>query len=104
MTTTRIEHDSMGELAVPADALYTAQTQRAINNFPVSGTPMPVAFISALILAKSAAATANTQLGLIDKTMGDAIVNAADSLLEDPNFIRHFPVDVYQTGSGTSSN
>jgi len=104
MTATRIERDSMGELSVPTDALYTAQTQRAINNFPVSGSSMPLAFISALITAKSAAASANVKLGLLDPEMGEAIVNAADSLLAEHDFMRHFPVDVYQTGSGTSTN
>ena len=103
MTDTRIEKDSMGELNVPADALYAAQTQRAINNFPVSGQTMPKAFIRALLLAKHAAASANAELGLIPDKMGDAICQSVDSLLEQ-DFMQHFPVDVFQTGSGTSSN
>ncbi len=101
---TRIEHDSMGELEVPEDALYSAQTQRAINNFPISGQGMPESFIRALLLAKKAAAKANTELQLLDATIGHAICNAADALLSEENMIKHFPVDVFQTGSGTSSN
>ncbi|CAN5355337.1 class II fumarate hydratase [soil metagenome] len=103
---TRIERDSMGELAVPADALYGAQTQRAVDNFPVSGLRMPVAFISALLTIKTAAARANVVLKAVDPAMADAIVAACDSLLAMPVAERmsHFPVDIYQTGSGTSSN
>ncbi|PKG37781.1 aspartate ammonia-lyase [Psychromonas sp. Urea-02u-13] len=101
---TRIEHDSMGKLAVPSDALYGAQTQRAVNNFPISGQTMPKAFIEALLLAKSAAASANATLGLIPNEMAQAIIEAVNDLLDDENLLRHFPVDVYQTGSGTSSN
>lgn len=103
MSHTRIEKDSMGELEVPADAFYAAQTQRAVNNFPISGQPMPVAFIRALLLAKQAAATANGELELIPSRMAEAISQAVDNLLAE-DFIRHFPVDVFQTGSGTSSN
>ena len=103
MTDTRIERDSMGELAVPAKALYGAQTQRAVNNFPVSGQRMPAAFIRALILAKAAAARANVDLEQISPAMGDAIVSACQELLAG-DFMTHFPVDVFQTGSGTSSN
>ncbi|MEJ2416762.1 MAG: class II fumarate hydratase [Exilibacterium sp.] len=104
MSNTRIEQDSLGELEVPADALYAAQTQRAINNFPVSGNPMPDAFIRALLLVKTAAAKANVALEQISPQMGDAIVQAADNLLAREDFMRHFPVDVFQTGSGTSTN
>ncbi len=104
MTDTRIERDSMGELHVPASALYGAQTQRAIDNFPVSGQTMPVAFIRALLTAKAAAARANSELGQIPEEMGQAICEAVFRLLRDNNFMRHFPVDVFQTGSGTSSN
>ncbi len=100
----RTEKDSMGELQVPADALYAAQTQRAVNNFPVSGLRMPSAFIRGLLLAKSAAARANAQLEQIPQPMADAIGKAVDQLLADEDFMRHFPVDVFQTGSGTSSN
>ena len=101
---TRIERDSMGELAVPSEALYAAQTQRAVNNFPISGQRMPKAFIEALLLAKSAAASANAELGLITAEMAQAIIISVDELLADEQMMRHFPVDVYQTGSGTSSN
>lgn len=103
MTNIRIEKDSMGELQVPADALYAAQTQRAINNFPVSGEAMPASFIKALALAKYAAAKANGELGQINQPMADAICQAVEQLLAG-DFQQHFPVDVYQTGSGTSSN
>jgi fumarate hydratase class II len=103
MTATRIEKDSMGELDVPKYALYAAQTQRAVNNFPISGQTMPKAFIQALLLAKYAAAEANGELGLIPEKMASSICQAVDSLLAQ-DFMPHFPVDVYQTGSGTSSN
>jgi len=103
MTATRIEKDSMGELEVPKEALYAAQTQRAVNNFPISGQAMPEAFIHALLLAKYAAAEANGELGLIPEKMASSICQAVDSLLVQ-DFMQHFPVDVYQTGSGTSSN
>ncbi|MDG9666478.1 class II fumarate hydratase [Hahella sp. CR1] len=94
----------MGELQVPADALYAAQTQRAVNNFPVSGERLPKAFIRALLLAKSAAARANVKLELIPAKMGDAICEAAQQLLSTDDMMTHFPVDVFQTGSGTSTN
>ncbi|WAJ40082.1 class II fumarate hydratase [Pseudomonas sp. GOM7] len=100
---TRIERDSMGELEVPSAALYGAQTQRAVNNFPVSGRRMPAAFIRALLLAKAAAARANVELQQVDAAMGDAIVAACQELLAG-DYLAHFPVDVFQTGSGTSSN
>jgi fumarate hydratase class II len=100
----RIEKDSMGELQVPSDALYGAQTQRAVNNFPVSGQAMPKSFIVALLMAKSAAASANAQLELISDDMAKAIIDSVKQLLADPNMMQHFPVDIYQTGSGTSSN
>lgn len=103
MNNLRSERDSMGELEVPAEALYGAQTQRAVNNFPVSGLRMPVPFIRALILAKAAAARANVELKQITPEQGDAIVAACQELLAG-EFIAHFPVDVFQTGSGTSSN
>lgn len=104
MSNTRIEKDSMGELEVPINALYGAQTQRAINNFPVSGQPMPEAFIRALILVKSAAAISNAQLECLTREQSEAIVSACNSLLENDQLMEHFPVDIYQTGSGTSSN
>lgn len=99
----RKERDSMGEVNVPADALYAAQTQRAVENFPVSGLPMPRAFIRALGLIKAALAQTNYELGLLDKDMSLAIQGAAEEIaagLHD----REFPIDVFQTGSGTSSN
>jgi len=104
MSETRIAKDSMGELEVPVDALYAAQTQRAVNNFPVSGQPMPEAFIRALLQAKAAAAKANVTLEQIPEKMGDSIAQAAEELLSSDDLMRHFPVDVFQTGSGTSSN
>ncbi|QPF72429.1 class II fumarate hydratase [Roseateles sp. DAIF2] len=100
---TRIERDSMGEMKVPADALYGAQTQRAVQNFQISG-PMPTRFIAALLKVKQAAARANVALGLLPAETGVAIERAGAELLAEPDFIRHFPVDVFQTGSGTSSN
>ncbi len=102
--TTRSERDSMGELQVPASALYGAQTQRAVNNFPISGRTMPKAFIRALLIAKSAAAQANAKLALLPQDMADAISDAVSQLLNEQNMMQHFPVDVFQTGSGTSSN
>ncbi|MEM1082310.1 MAG: class II fumarate hydratase [Pseudomonadota bacterium] len=103
MTNTRIERDSMGELDVPADALWGAQTQRAVNNFPISGQPMPLAFVQALGRVKLACARANQSLELMDADTADAIVAAAGQLI-DGSVYSHFPIDVYQTGSGTSSN
>ncbi|KZZ46176.1 aspartate ammonia-lyase [Thalassolituus sp. HI0120] len=102
--TTRIERDSMGELEVAENALYAAQTQRAINNFPVSGQSMPQPFIRALLLAKKAAAQANTKLELLNADTGAAICKAVDEVLGEEGYMKHFPVDVFQTGSGTSSN
>ncbi|MCO7230054.1 class II fumarate hydratase [Halomonas sp. CnH100-B] len=100
---TRIERDSMGELEVPATALYGAQTQRAINNFPVSGTPVPVAFVHAVARIKLAAARSNHQLGLLDAERAQAIEKAAQAVI-DGQHDEHFPIDVFQTGSGTSTN
>ncbi|MEE2023079.1 MULTISPECIES: class II fumarate hydratase [Alkalimonas] len=101
--TTRTERDSMGELQVPADALYQAQTQRAVQNFQLSGLTLPVRFIQALLHIKAAAAGANQQLGLLAATKADAIITAAKSQLQQTD-LKHYPVDVFQTGSGTSSN
>ena len=101
---TRIERDSMGELEVPETALYGAQTQRAIDNFPVSGKTMPETFIRALLTAKSAAAQANAKLELLPLNVANAISEVVAELLASPDLMSHFPVDVYQTGSGTSSN
>lgn len=99
----RIEKDSMGELQVPQDALYGAQTQRAIDNFPISGLAMPREFIRALGQIKAACAKANIDLGLIDENIANAIITAAQQV-SDGDVDSHFPVDVFQTGSGTSSN
>ncbi len=99
----RTEHDSMGELQVPAEALWGAQTQRAVENFPVSGQRMPRAFIRALGLIKGAAAEVNTGLGLLPKGVGKAIQSAATEVAIGAHDSQ-FPIDVYQTGSGTSSN
>ena len=99
----RIEHDSMGELKVPASALWGAQTQRAVDNFRISGRPMPPAFIHALALVKAAAATVNGKLGLLDAPRADAIAAAAGAIARG-EYAGEFPIDRYQTGSGTSSN
>jgi fumarate hydratase class II len=99
----RIEHDSMGELRVPANALWGAQTQRAIDNFAISARPMPPAFIRALALTKAAGAVVNGHLGLLDRARTDAIVEAASAVAGGAH-ADQFPIDRYQTGSGTSSN
>ena len=99
----RMERDSMGEIRVPATALYGAQTQRAIDNFPVSGLRMPRAILRALGLIKAAAAQANRDLGLLDAPLADAI-SAAALEVADGRHDAQFPIDVFQTGSGTSSN
>ena len=101
---TRIERDSLGEVSVPAHALYGAQTQRAVDNFPVSGEAMPQPFIRALLLCKRSAALANGKLDRLPADVSAAIVQACDQLLADASLMHHFPVDVFQTGSGTSSN
>jgi fumarate hydratase class II len=103
MSDYRIERDSMGELKVPADALWGAQTQRAVDNFPISGVPMPREFIRALGLIKSAAAEVNANLGHLKKTQARAIRKAAERVAAG-EFDAQFPLDVFQTGSGTSSN
>ncbi|MDH5395233.1 MAG: class II fumarate hydratase, partial [Gammaproteobacteria bacterium] len=99
----RTERDSMGELQVPADAFYGAQTQRAVNNFPISGLMMPRGFIRALGLVKVACASANEKLGLLDKKYADVIRTAATEVAQGKHD-QHFPIDVFQTGSGTSTN
>jgi fumarate hydratase class II len=99
----RIERDSMGELQVPAEALWGAQTQRAVQNFPISGLTMPRAFIAALSLVKQAAARANTRLELLDAEVARAI-DAAAAEVATGRHDTHFPIDVFQTGSGTSTN
>lgn len=99
----RIEKDSMGELKVPADALYGAQTQRAVENFPISGLVVPRQFIRALGLIKTACAGANTELGLMPKEIESMIKQAAKSVANG-DYDEHFPIDIFQTGSGTSTN
>ncbi|MCO1338192.1 aspartate ammonia-lyase [Kocuria polaris] len=99
----RIEHDTMGEVRVPADALYKAQTQRAVENFPISGKRLERKHIEALARVKKAAAGANAALGVVDRDVADAIIAAADRVAGG-EFDEHFPIDVFQTGSGTSSN
>ncbi|RAP57955.1 class II fumarate hydratase [Oleiagrimonas sp. MCCC 1A03011] len=103
MSTFRTEHDSMGELQVPANALWGAQTQRAVDNFPVSGLRMPREFIRALGLIKAAAAEANAKLGHMPKVQAAAIRKAADKVIAG-EVDDQFPIDIFQTGSGTSSN
>ena len=99
----RIEHDTMGEVRVPASALYRAQTQRAVENFPISGTGLEAAQIVALARIKRSAAIVNAELGVLDAAISQAIVAAADEIVAGQHH-EHFPVDTYQTGSGTSSN
>jgi fumarate hydratase class II len=99
----RTEKDSMGALEVPVDALYGAQTQRAINNFPISGRALPPQFIQALGQVKKACAQANQQLGHLSPEKSQAIQSAAQALI-DGQYYDHFPIDVFQTGSGTSTN
>ncbi len=99
----RTEHDSMGEVQVPADALWGAQTARAVENFPVSGQPVPVGVIHALALLKAAAAEVNADLGVIDAGVAAAIAGAAREVA-DGRHDGQFPIDVFQTGSGTSTN
>lgn len=103
MTEYRIEHDTMGEVRVPADALYAAQTQRAVENFPISGRGLSSHHIAALGQIKRAAAIANSELGVLPGPVADAIVAAADEVIAGQHDDQ-FPIDVFQTGSGTSSN
>lgn len=99
----RIEHDTMGEVKVPVDALYRAQTQRAVENFPISGTRLEREHIAALARIKKAAALANKSLGVLDGKIADSIAQAADAVAAGKHD-GEFPVDIFQTGSGTSSN
>ena len=103
MTDYRIEHDTMGEVPVPKDALWRAQTQRAIENFPISGRPIESAQIRALALIKGACAKANAELGVLGQDVADAIAAAAAEVASGAHDAE-FPIDVFQTGSGTSSN
>ena len=99
----RIEHDTMGEVKVPKDALYGAQTQRAVENFPISGSGLEPGQIVALARIKRAAALVNKELGIVSGPIADAIVAAADEIIAG-QYHDQFPIDTYQTGSGTSSN
>ncbi|MET0784685.1 MAG: lyase family protein, partial [Leifsonia flava] len=99
----RIEHDTMGEVRVPVNALYSAQTQRAVENFPISGSTLEPAQIAALARIKKSAAIANERLGVLSSDVANAIAWAADEVITG-QYDAEFPVDVYQTGSGTSSN
>jgi len=103
MSEFRTEKDSMGELQVPAEAAYGAQTQRAVENFPISGQPMPESFIKALGRVKQACANANHSLGTLDEKRRDAISSICDDII-DGNLMDQFPLDVFQTGSATSTN
>jgi len=109
MAEMRLERDSMGEMQVPSEAYYGVQTQRAVENFPISGQAIPIPFVVAHAMLKKAAAQTNMELGLLEKKLGEAICQACDEIAKgDPRFAAdfkaHFPVDVYQTGSGTSTN
>src|SRR3954452_23284837 len=99
----RTEHDSMGEVRVPRDALWRAQTQRAVENFPISGSPLEADHVKAIARVKAAAAKVNAELGVISQEQADAIRAAAAEIV-DGEHLDHFPIDVFQTGSGTSSN
>ncbi len=99
----RIEHDTMGEVKVPVNALYRAQTQRAVENFPISGTTLERAHIAALAQIKKAAAQANAKLGVLQADVANSIASAADAVISGKHD-GEFPVDIFQTGSGTSSN
>lgn len=103
MTDFRTEHDSMGEVQVPADALWRAQTQRAIENFPISGTRLEDEHVKAMAQVKAAAAKVNADLGVIEPAQSEAIRTAAAEIVAGEH-LDHFPLDVFQTGSGTSSN
>ncbi|MCU1535659.1 MAG: aspA [Humibacillus sp.] len=101
--TFRTEHDSMGEVQVPADALWGAQTARAVDNFPISGQPVPAEVVHALALLKAAAAEVNADLGVLDAERAGAVAAAAREVAGGDHDAE-FPVDVFQTGSGTSTN
>src|SRR5882672_10409610 len=105
MTTerTRIERDSLGEMQVPADALWGASTQRAVENFPISGERFPRVLLRALGLVKRAAALANAEHGVLEPDVARAIADAAAEVASGA-LDAHFPLDVFQTGSGTSTN
>src|SRR3989304_9088258 len=99
----RIVKDSMGEMRVPEDALYGAQTARACENFPISGIPLPKPFIEALALIKAMSAKSNFALGLLDEKRANVIYETALDM-SNGKYDKHFPIDIFQTGSGTSTN
>ena len=99
----RTARDTMGEMQIPSDALWGASTQRAVENFPISGQPVPAEVVQAHAMLKWAAATANEEQGVVDADVADAIRRAADEVIAG-DLDDHFPVDVFQTGSGTSTN
>src|SRR5688500_16061604 len=103
MTAFRTERDTMGEMQVPADALYGASTARAVYNSPVSHEPVPAPVIHVFGHLKAACAQANRELGKLDAQLAEAIIAASNDVAEG-KYDEHFPVDVYQTGSGTSTN
>ena len=99
----RIEKDTMGEMELPDDSYYGAQTQRAVENFQISSTKIPRSMIAAIAMIKRSAAIVNHKLDFLDSTVKDAIVKSADEVIQG-KFDNQFVVDIYQTGSGTSSN
>jgi fumarate hydratase, class II len=99
----RTAHDTMGEMQIPIHALWGASTQRAVENFPVSGQPVPLEVVHAHAMLKWAAATANEEAGVVEAEVADAVRRAADEVIAG-ELDEHFPVDVFQTGSGTSTN
>ncbi len=103
MSEFRIEKDSLGDVHVPSSAYYGAQTQRAVDNFPISGLRFSRRFIQALGIIKQAAAEANLELGLLSKEKADVIAASAQAVI-DGELDDHFPIDIFQTGSGTSTN
>lgn len=100
----RIEKDVLGEVEVPIDVYWGVNTQRAIQNFQISGKMFPKVFIMSLAQLKKACLLANMELGLIDKEKGDAILQAVNEILDEEKYLDQFPIDIYQTGSGTQTN
>jgi len=100
----RIETDVLGEVQVPADKYWGVNTQRAIENFKISGRTFPTRFIEALVLVKKACATANMELGLLQEDVGSAMLQAINEILDEHRFLDQFPIDIFQTGSGTQTN
>ncbi|HEX7197081.1 MAG TPA: lyase family protein, partial [Candidatus Limnocylindria bacterium] len=103
MSEDRVERDSMGEVRVPADAKWRAQTQRAVENFPISGLRLERSQIEALARIKAAVASVKRELGMLEPELAAAIIDAADAVARGEHDDQ-FPIDVFQTGSGTSSN